>query len=202
MHVGWVPSLMMPLQATRLSGLDPAERRLPQVLRPRPDHETRVTATVRELGDRICSDGWQDAVADRLSRALDLGVWNMLRRRPTGLCRGLAMAANEIEWASVLLGDTAALATVEGVRLRKRSRLVQKIARTAAANVVPADGEGRPAAVARSLLITGVWLCVASGGPLRACICFDMLARGRTAEWVCAELDRQLADLRATPSDG
>jgi hypothetical protein len=156
-----------------------------------------VTETVRELGHRICSDRWQDAVAWRLAGALDEAGWSVLRRRPTGLCRRLATAAKEIEGASVLLGEAAGLATVEGLRWLKRTRLVQKLAQAAVAKVVPADGEGRTRAVAHGLLITGVWLCVADGGPLRACTCFEVLARGRTSEWVCGELDRHLTGLRA-----
>jgi hypothetical protein len=195
--VGWTPSLVVPQQGGLLSGLGPAERRPAHALRSRPQCESRVTETARELGHRICSDGWQDAVAWRLSGALDEAGWSLLRRRPAGLCRRLAGAAKEIEEASVLLGEAAGLATVEGLRWLKRTRLVQKVAQTAVEKVVPADGEGRPRAVAHCLLITGVWLCVADGEPLRGCTCFETLARGRSSDWVCGELDRHLTGLRA-----
>jgi hypothetical protein len=167
-------------------------------VRPGYEREQQVPDVVRELSRLVCTDRWQDAVAWRLSGALDEAGWNALRRRPAGLCRRLAGAAKDIEATSVLLGGATGLAKVEGLRWLKRTRLVQKVAQAAVDKAVPAAGEGPSRVVAHCLLITGVWLCVADGGALRACTCFRALAEDRSADWVRGELDRHLTCLRAS----
>jgi len=166
--------------------------------------QVSVPDAVREMAHRTCTIAWRDAVAWRLSGALDEAGWSGLRRRPAGLCRRLAAAAREIESASALHGEASALDSVEGLRWLKRTRLVQKVAQAVVQKAVPAPGESRSRVVARCLLVTGVWLCVSGGGvtnagTLRACPCFAAFAERRSAESVRAELNRHLTCLRSAP---
>jgi hypothetical protein len=199
-HTGWAPSLVLRPPVGGLPEPGPAERGPVHALRP--GHEPGAPHAVRELARRVCTDRWQDAVAWRLAGALDETGWSALRRRPAGVCRRLAVAATDIERASALLGEAAGLATIDGLRWLKRSRLVQKVAQAAVDKAVPAVGECRSRVVAHCLLVTGVWLCVADGGALRACECFRALAEGRNTDRVRAELDRHLTCLRASPPGG
>ncbi|OLT12891.1 hypothetical protein BJF78_22990 [Pseudonocardia sp. CNS-139] len=199
-HAGWTLSLVVHPPGPA------AEREPAHALRPRPPE--RVPDAVREVAHRTCTVGWQEAVAWRLSGALDDPGWGALRRRPGGLCRRLAAVARDVEDAAVLLGEPAWLGTVDGVRWRKCTRLVQKVAQAAVQKAVPWPGESRARTVAHCLLVTGVWLCAAGGGVaghasagLRTCACFETLARGRSAEGVRAALERHLTCLRAAPRD-
>lgn len=161
-------------------------------------HGSRVPDDVYELGYRVCTDGWQKAVAWRLSNALQDAVWARVRKRPNRLCRDLADLAKEVEDAAKVFGEAAGLATVEGLRLLRQSRLVQKIGQTIVRKAVPAVYESETKTLALALRMTGIWACVSDGTPLRRCPCFEALATGHSTEWVEARLNEHLRNLRVT----
>lgn len=159
----------------------------------------RVPDDVYELGYRLCTDGWQKAVAWRLAGALNARVWSAVRRGPTDLCAMLARIATETEDAGTALGEAAGLAAATATRWLRLPRLVQKIAQVIVSNAVPPVGEDRTAMLARFLRVIGVWICVSSDRPLQSCACFEGLVSGHTKGWIEDRLTQALSGLRTVP---
>lgn len=159
--------------------------------------QPRIPDETYDLGYRICTDGWQKAVAWRLSGALNDRTWANLRRRPRGLCAVLARTATAVEDAASAAGQVAGLAVATATRWLRLTRLAQKIAQVVVTNAVPSVGENLTAMVARFLRIIGIWICVSSDRSLRSCPSFEGLVSGHTNDWVEERLLRELDGLRA-----
>lgn len=144
---------------------------------------------------QICTEGWDRAVTSHLATALDDAAWALVRERTRRICRLLAEAATQIEAATSALGDAAGLAAREALRRAGLPQLMQQVGQTLAASAVPKVGEAQAAAVARSLRVIGVWVCLPDAGFPQSCECVEALMKDHTTEWVQEALERHLTGL-------
>jgi hypothetical protein len=140
------------------------------------------------------SDSWQEAVADRAADYAQ-DTWERLSRsRRKRNCKKLARMASEIlkakdqihKLAGELAGDAASVVGVRGPALDFTKELV--------ANIPLPPVDAKMVAVARSVQIAGILLCVMDNRDLKKCECFIDLAMTETKEQVKRMLVAAMSD--------
>jgi hypothetical protein len=141
----------------------------------------------------MANGSWEQAVAERLTdRAGD--AWQRLTRsRRKRNCKKLAQLARTIlklqdqihQLAGELAGHAASVAGVRGAPLDFTKELVKRIP------IGPVDA--KLTAVARTIQLAGIVLCLMDGRDLTRCDCFIDLALAETKERVSQILEAGLA---------
>lgn len=167
------------------------------------DHRKRSTPSAKissaayDVAAEVLTDAWKETVAKHLASALDDELWQALARgrRNSGLCPLLAEAADLIDQSGSVLKKSAGWAVQKVLRVLHRSRLEQRIARAIVEQALPTVFESQVEVAARSLRIVGIWLCLVERRPLRGCMCWQSLVKGRTEDVIRLYLERELTDL-------
>jgi hypothetical protein len=170
-------------------------------MRPQPPNlppSRRVLARerVKEAAD-FCADslsgGWQETVADRATGYAQ-ATWERLpRSRRKRNCKKLAKMAREIlnakdqihKLAGELAGDAASVLGIRGAPLDFTKELVVNL---------PLPIDAKMTAVARSIQVAGILLCVMDNRDLTKCECFIDLATAETKERVKRMLVAAMSD--------
>ena len=157
-----------------------------------PPHQThdRVEEAARFCADTL-SEGWKDAVADRITGYAQATWKRLSRSRRKHNCKELARMAREIlnakdqihKLAGELIGEVV---VAKGTALAFTEELVSNIP------LSPIDA--KMTTVARGIQITGVLLCVIENRDLTKCECFIDLALAETKERVNQILVAAMSD--------
>lgn len=158
---------------------------------------TRRQARVEEAA-KFCADvltsRWQEQVASRASDYITERTWKRLfRGHRRKRCKALADLANKVlagkKRLHALVGWTAqGVASLVGL-----GKIEQKLVSELAARItLPPDA--KLVAVARSIQVTGILLCLMDGGDLDKCQCFIELALEETKTRVKQILSAALDD--------
>jgi hypothetical protein len=132
----------------------------------------------------VLSDGWQEAVADRVTEYAQ-NTWERLSRPGRKRnCAALARMAREIlnakeqihDLAGQLSGEAASLFGIEGAPRAFAEELV--------ANIPIAAMDAKMVAAVRGIQITGILLCMMDNRDLATCQCFIDLALTESKEQV------------------
>lgn len=162
----------------------PWERtRTPPAPRPpsRRNHERqRVKEAAAFCADSL-TDGWQEAVADRITEYAG-SAWKRLKRSHRKRnCKALARIARSILEAKAQIHGLAGHATGWVVKQFGAGDAAQAFADELASNI-PLPIDAKMIAVARGVQVAGILLCVMDDRDLARCECFIDLALAETKE--------------------
>lgn len=128
-------------------------------------------------------DGAIEATADRIADRVSHDVWNTLRRRWGRFrCKWMARLAQQIIDAKSQIHET--VADVAMLKWPSPLHTPERIFAHQLIKSIPLPGDEQFVAVAHSLRVAGVCLCVTQGIPLRKCACFQPLGLEYTKEQV------------------
>jgi hypothetical protein len=150
---------------------------------------TRERQRVKEAAAfcaNLLSDGWQEAVADRITDYAG-SAWERLsssRRRRN--CKALARIARSILEAKTQIHSLIGHVTGWGVKRIGAGDAAQAFAGELAANI-PLPTDAKMIAVARGVQVAGILLCVMDNRDLTRCECFIDLALTETKERLQAD---------------
>ena len=127
------------------------------------------------------SDGWQEAVAARITDYAG-STWERLRRsRRRRNCKALARIARSILAAKAQIHDLIGHVTGRAVKNIGAGYAAQAFAAELASNI-PLPIDAKAIAVARGVQVAGILLCVMDNRDLTRCECFIDLALAETKE--------------------
>jgi hypothetical protein len=172
----------------------PAYRR--QEPPPAPSRREQERDRVREAAvfcaDSL-SDGWQAAVADRITDYAATTWERLSRSKRKRNCKALARMAQSILKTKALIHRQVGGIFGRASQALGASDPVQAFAAELASNI-PLPGDAQAVAIARGLQVAGVLLCVMDGRELTKCECFIDLAKAATKERVNQILVAAMSD--------
>ena len=144
--------------------------------------DKRVEAA-RDFCVDILTDGWQDAVATKVSDYVGEKTFQRLAKRHENSCRSLAAFAGRLLQGKERLHDFVGSVARWIAALLTGNRMIQAVARKLARKI-PLPWDHQVITVARGMQIIGILLCVRDGRNLAHCQCFVDLAIDETKERV------------------
>jgi hypothetical protein len=163
---------------------------------PPPSRGVRERQRVREAA-AFCadslSDGWQEAVATRITDYAG-SAWERLKRSHRRRnCKALARLARSILEAKAQIHSLIGYATGWAVKKLGAGDAAQAFADELASNI-PLPIDAKMIAVARGVQVAGILLCVMDNRDLTRCECFIDLALAETKERLQQILDAAMSD--------
>ena len=120
----------------------------------------------------MVSEGWEGAVSDRALALVSQPVWvRLFRRRRRRRCRELAEVAARLLEGKQALHDGLGGVVSGTLGLLGVGNAVRAFAGELVSNL-PLPADAKIVAAARGVQVTGIVLCLFSGGDLERCRCF------------------------------
>lgn len=148
-----------------------------------PPSRPRITVSRMEKAvkvvDEVATDGWKEAAANRVASVLTQDVMRQLRAEARGRrglvdCRLLAKEARFLLSVKNKYHDALGALADHGLRALRRPTLERLVARQFARHI-PLPGSEQIEALARTLQVYGILLCLVAG-KLRSCSCLQDLS--------------------------
>lgn len=163
----------------------------------------KISPKAADVVADVIADGWKQAVAGQLSKALSDGFWDEGPRRQRYRlpeCKPLADLANALEKTKKNIKAALGEVTGRGLKWLGRPPHEQRLAE-AFARKIPLPGEDGLKALVRSLRLTGIWICIKADKDVFAeCPCFLPVAKDKTEGELKAALEKKL-DVIASERD-
>lgn len=161
-----------------------------------PTRQTRERQRVREAA-AFCadslSDGWQEAVTDRITDYAGPTWERLMRSHRRRNCKALARIARSILEAKAQIHNLVGHATGWVVKKLGAGGAAQAFADELASKI-PLPIDAKMIAVARGVQVAGILLCVMDNRDLARCECFIDLTLAETKERLQQILDAAMSD--------
>lgn len=192
----WGQAVSRPPAPVPSSWQRPPERTRTPSAPPPPSRRDRERQRVREAATFCAdslSDGWQEAVAARITDYAGSAWEHLKRSRRKRNCKALARIARLILAAKTQIHDLIGYTTGWAVKKLGAGDAARAFAAELARNI-PLPSDAKMIAVARGVQVAGILLCVMDGRDLTRCECFIDLAMAETKERVQQILDAAMSD--------